>query len=960
MGLTMRNIREQEIEELIRVNNYRLLGQIYVSDESYAGLLTTSEWNINHLYMQTIPKPDLILSLILVQVASRHYQEGKFWKVFNEQIDLDISAAKQNYIGQIFIQTIRAYNLLELRREEDNTQMYVENIKAHAFVTNYYMNGFYDFSYAYYENNLFRQIPDDIGEDLEDLAAFMQSTLSLNKDAITAGNDSKRAAKSYRLLKSTRSVFAQCEARTIQKVFNPVLALLDRYFYDGDIPIIAKDRFEQGFIDWCKENEKSKESEKRTRTMERRLTSHKPYLQVDIQNETACLVIPAQKFRMEDCDGNASVNVTINGHTVTKTLELYRSFGIYISEPINIPLTNIFDGMDIEVISLTTKNYRLNEKLYRIFNDRWENTTKFSDGHNYLLTKKGAVVTWKEPEDIIESYEDYRLWNYCSANIGENSICYVEKHPLSIIGEFSIEPVFDHLIERFKVYKSNREIIATKRHPAVSFVVDNSKLGGTVLVVNDRKYILSVIKEKACYTWPENKNKTAVTISLDEMLCHTEGYFKISLNIPAESNQILCDYIVLQRFDCRFNKRRFMYDSTAELNIIHNDYILNNIAEDWCVIDETKISTTYSIPITNSLSEVQFDLCLDGLDDKFTLSMPIHIFMYGFSKSEMHFKKDDYIWYADVKETLYIKLIGAIWVGVYWGRESKNISLGEEISPGLFRVDISELARRIQQEYKIRWQYINISYIDNLKRIVPLPAILRNVIIDPFFKLEYSEGKAYIDVEIKGDATPYLTIKNSNTEDIVISHRKVEGGINELPEISIEGFYDLYPMMEEADEFGLDVTETALKIIRGVGCIDINNLVNCRLIISTLIFEEEKLGLNYEYLIYLTEKESDNVYIGFMNCMRWENGRYNKDTLKKFGRIKLSIYQTDEEIRATMQMFSYQEECWMDPYYDTDQNTLISCDNKLLDKVQDPNRFILLDEKYTEYVFDRNKLRRTR
>ena len=89
-----------------------------------------------------VPKEDLVLSLFLVQVAIRQYKEGKFWKVFNEQLELEISAAKQNYLGQIFIRTIQKYNLYELSKEEANIQMYVENIKAHAFVANYYMKGF--------------------------------------------------------------------------------------------------------------------------------------------------------------------------------------------------------------------------------------------------------------------------------------------------------------------------------------------------------------------------------------------------------------------------------------------------------------------------------------------------------------------------------------------------------------------------------------------------------------------------------------------------------------------------------------------------------------------------------------------------------------------------------------------------------------------------------------------------
>ena len=138
----MKFINVSEIESTIRDNGFILLGQIQVSDDMYQELLENANWKINHLFVQILPRPDIILSLTMVQIAIRHFKNGKYWKVFNEQIGTDISVAKQNYIGQIFLKTIREYHLFELSREDDNTAMYVENVKAHAFVTDSYMHGF--------------------------------------------------------------------------------------------------------------------------------------------------------------------------------------------------------------------------------------------------------------------------------------------------------------------------------------------------------------------------------------------------------------------------------------------------------------------------------------------------------------------------------------------------------------------------------------------------------------------------------------------------------------------------------------------------------------------------------------------------------------------------------------------------------------------------------------------------
>lgn len=109
---------------------------------------------------------------------------------------------------------------------------------------------------------------------------------------------------------------------------------------------------------------------------------------MDDGNERAFLIIPAQKFRNDDCNGNAFVEITINGCIETRKLELYTSFGIFISDQIAIQIPDIFTKIDISVESVVKKNYKIAESSYRIFDRKWNNIGKFIKGHNYLLTKR--------------------------------------------------------------------------------------------------------------------------------------------------------------------------------------------------------------------------------------------------------------------------------------------------------------------------------------------------------------------------------------------------------------------------------------------------------------------------------------------------------------------------------------------------------------------------------------------
>lgn len=544
-------INSQCIEEEILKNKYKLLGQINVIDEDYQKLVKYARARVHNMVIATVPKADLMLSLALVQIAIRHYSEGKFWRCFQDEIGEDFSSAKLNYVGQIFSKTLRTYNLLELHRENNSSQMYVENIKAHAFVTNYYMHGFFDFAYAFFENNLFRELSEDLGEDLVALSQFMETTLSSNRDDVSIDGSARKASKSYRLLKSTRAVFAQCELQSIYSVFYPILLMIDKYYYEGEAPAFPQNRFEIEFLEWCRNRQILENVKHENMSISRRLYSHKPYLKVLVDDERVFLVIPPQKFRNDSCDGKAEVLVTINGYSETKELELYKSFGIFISEEIKIPILDIFDGIEIVVKSLVEKRFRIPASNYIVFNNSWESLGKFSKGHNYLLVKKGIEVTWGEERDLLDSTDVYSLWQYFSVIITENSICYVGNKPLSIIGEFSFEPVFDETIEEFQVFNDDRMTNVTRTHPGISFVVEKNRLNGTTLIINEKRYFIRDIREKNMYDWPEDKEKMAVNILLENILTEDDGFFDIKIDIPGENIKKVCEYLLMRTFNCK-------------------------------------------------------------------------------------------------------------------------------------------------------------------------------------------------------------------------------------------------------------------------------------------------------------------------------------------------------------------------------------------------------------------------
>lgn len=947
-----------QIANILRENNFKLLGQIEISEKDYKELIEFVGIKIKKMYMPTIPNADLMLSLALVQVAVRRYQDGRFWPCFEEELGYSVPSARLNYIGKIFFKTIKQYDLF-IPRTDDGDFQYVEYIKAHAFVTNYYMHGFYDFSYAYYENNLFRQLnSESIEEDFEDLSSFMETTLKNKNDNIIE-TGSNKAAKSYKLLKSTRTTFAICDTNTIRKLFLPILKLIDNYFYDNEMPQISKNRYEEAFIEWCRiqDAKNNQKNEKHTRT--RKEFSHKPYISVDVDKEFSHIVIPPQKFRDEDCEGYATAIIEINGYTETIELDVYKSFGLYITEEKHIPIPSIFDSIDITIKTLSEKHYRIPASNYRVFDRQWKYRNRFDIGYNYILVRHGISTKWENSQDEIDSYDGYRNWNYFSAKINEESIFYVGNKPISIIGEFSAEPVFERKIEHFSAFdKAGNEIVVSREHPAVSFVVEKGKLNGSVLTINNIKYSVETIKEKICYDWPEDKKKLAVSVPLNVILPMEDKQYDVMLDVPGEGNKKLCSYLLVRKFDCRFNKPRYTYDATAMLKITKGDCLFDIIDESWEVESESEKSITYTIPL--GLSPEKAELIL-YLYEEYKITMPIRIFKYGFSETSMKSQRDEFIWYTELKETLYVKLPGAKSVSAYYGKLDMFMFEGTLIAPDTFRIDISEFVRKINEDSKITYHYITLEYEDNAKRRLGLPVIYRQTVIKPYFKLFLDGDVPYIDVDIKGNSNVFVEIKTLN-DDIVVSKKHIVNGKNTFPELSKDEYYNFHPFIEEGGKFAFNITREYMQPLSNVGCIDLDNLEKCELVIKTLSAEENILPLNYEYHLNLIEKEDDITYIGSLIGFKIEshskNGRarYEKDSegkavRKKLGKVHAFVNRIEDELNVSLQVFSYDDEDWYSMYYDKNTQSLVHIDDPVLSS-KEIDRFIELDEFSANTTFD--------
>ena len=128
--------------------------------------------------------------------------------------------------------------------------------------------------------------------------------------------------------------------------------------------------------------------------------------------------------------------------------------------------------------------------------------------------------------------------------------------------------------------------------------------------------------------------------------------------------------------------------------------------------------------------------------------------------------------------------------------------------------------------------------------------------------------------------------------------------------------------------------------------------------IKDILVDEDSLSLCYRYLVHTVEKIEEDEYTGAFFRVELKDGREDWTTRRLFGKVKVHVYQKDEDLKFSLTMYSKDEEDWMPPYYDNQRSIILGCDNRLIYTTKDYSRFIPLEEDYTEYIVDLEKLRR--
>lgn len=880
-----------------------LLSEIEVSNDEYDALIDYAKNKIDIMNTSSNPSDDLLLSLALVQIAIREYKDGNYWAYFWKKIDrCNIPATRQSYIGKIFLLTIDKYRLFSIEQSEDENAKYVENIKAHAFITNNYLGGYYDFLYSFYEGNLLRSIPDDLSSDLIPMQHFMNNSLSSSNDSIKLNNSGFKKSKTYRLLKASRIVFANMSPHMLSNIMLKHLQMLDSFYYDNVLPNNTN-RFSKGFISWAKEFENELEEKKsRKFTRKRGPVSHRPYIK--FFSDRYFLIIPAQKFREDEINGDVFLN--ING-VPYKKLDIYNQWGIKVSEEEKIEIDNIFESFEIIIDSKNQKKYEISSQNYRIFNDDWEEISNPKHGENYIIYKRNITVCSNRDNVISYPFANFDDWNICQADFEDDTIVFIDDFPIAIKKEFTGKTDLEQFVSnRYYVKNEFGERVHTVyRHIVISFVVKKSNFDRVILHCNDEQFSnINMPGTTKLFDIENDSESIGVEINLDNLLVRNDGIYKIWIDEP-QSKRLIIEYLLITNLRCSPKGSRYFLRRYAKITTNGN----YGLMPENC--DEYEDENVYSLDLYK-YKEAVFSISVEN--KKYTVNVPVRVVEFN-TKDEWIWSKPKYLWIDDFSNELYIKLPGAIKCKVYLNNSYDDVEVGT-FKNGVFEFDMTDIRNEILSSSKDKHS-LHVVYEDTKEHDEELFVILKSLW---FNRIEYQNinGEFCVDVDYDGDACCYFDFYDKDG-NCILYHRLIENGINAIPELDVSSLYDIDRHITQPDQFGFDEIELVpVYRMRNQGII--STYENCSIRITFVKNNYKDVELKYTYTIKNSKEFDDNYFVGTL-YEKQNGGRFVDHVL--FERVRFKFIN-----QANTQLLLYVEEDqdWVEPIYDNHNKRLITED----------------------------------
>ncbi len=617
-----------------------LLGQIELSDEEYVLLIKKYFIPCCRTILRELDKKPPISPLFtvaMIQVAIRAY-DSNFWKRIADEIGLDsLTTMQQKKIGQIVSKT-----LIHCGKSFVGESEYVRNILMHAFIVDNYAPSFFEYLFQFYNLDLERSISDDCGSEADYIC-----------DALTNPN-----SKRQQMLSEYSGLAIYVDAEYCKRVIKASLIAIDNAFWNGagdvkDLP----DRLYRDFIKW-KNNEKGdfrKAKSANTRNSESyRKFFNTPQLICRYDGDVRfSVVLPRQLLQS---NGNMLRKVYWRVSTGGSVREYFCNvkdarFG-QKTEEIEIAIDERFIFGE-SVFELTDDDYVLKR-----FTWHSHNLLVFDENGNHISAKnlsQGEYIGFSPLGVIVRStaiVDTYRVsgLSYYQFMLRTGNIIFVPGEANYYVGAVK-ERGFsnDGLLEKAWVVGDEDDSIAVyTKIPSLVINIEDDKLGGTAIIVNDRKIKASDL-EAVDIKNGSTLDQKYYCFDLSRVNGIKKGFNTVDIDVPGSSRGKKLDFVYLPDFEYSFEDAPYVNKTRGTLKINYQ------LTSKTCISSEIGTEDEYVDIEFANLEENTLMLQLQMPEKKYRIAFEVPLLLYSTGNGGWNFEKHEDYWYADLPRVLYLK-----------------------------------------------------------------------------------------------------------------------------------------------------------------------------------------------------------------------------------------------------------------------------------------------------------------
>ncbi len=715
-GLNMEQNKPNSEEKLCKriqreFERKKLLGDISISDEEYEILIQYLKNKLRWLKKYKLKSiNDRILCVALVQIGIRHY-DGSYWPHAAKELGLpSLSIQDQEILGTSFFRTMNAREKYVLGSSDR-----VSAILMQGFVCNNYAPKLFDYLYAFYNIDLERDLSRLDRNAMQELIEVMQRT--------------DNTGRTYQLVGQTANA-VRLHPRGAKTRIRRYLRLIDRAFWNEQLPENSQNRLIRRFLEWADTSEDIQSAHQKHlhRSKQKKLYSS-PYLKLQISDLNVCLVLPPQHLRFSDYqDLTWSIRIGERKHVLPISLYTQGVIG-YKTEEASILLDKreVLKAIMIRIMNGDTvlRVFEIKAKQRRFFNENGNPVP--SDHLQPGIVFSLSALECKPVSNALQMQKDSDGL-CCSSYLLEEGdlICFPKMPPIAVGTKIANGLMLRNRVSGVRYKDEDNTYPVYSAAPTLILTLSPQRIAGTAIIVNDFKYPLmrdgSYLNGCTSFPMQDGTDTVGIMVSADLLHCSENGVYSISVDAPGRSSVTTYRFLLLQRFKYGFADAPYLFNTHGTLCLPYK-YPLDHKKA-----DRTAQDLAYEIDLTAGSNIYECSCC------GYPLEFEIPVLRYRFEGEQWMTAAHIDVWHSAFQPKLEIQAPGTqiIFSLDEYGNDSEDEEEHEDTftrsaSDQIFHCDLTRFHSWFGRNSAKRIIYIQCAGMDKRRKF--LGVVTRSVLI---------------------------------------------------------------------------------------------------------------------------------------------------------------------------------------------------------------------------------------